>query len=80
MALDSIAAAAIHNALNEVGDTARRVTAATVPATETAEAATRPDLSTEIVRLLQSQRHFEVAVEIARTADEMTETTLDLLR
>jgi flagellar basal body rod protein FlgG len=38
------------------------------------------DLTTELVRLLRSQRHVEVAVELARTADETTETALKLLR
>lgn len=36
-------------------------------------------LSEEAVRLLAASREFEAAIELARTGDELTETTLDLL-
>jgi hypothetical protein len=77
MTLNGIATAALSSALADVGTAARRVSQAATP---TVELETRLELSTELVRLLRAQRHFEVAVEIARTADETTRTTLDLLR
>jgi flagellar basal body rod protein FlgF len=77
MTLNGIAGAALSNALADVGTAARRVSQAATPVVESE---TRLELTTELVRLLRAQRHFEVAVEIARTADETTQTALDLLR
>lgn len=79
MTLDGIATAALQNSLAEFGTAARRVARATVPVDNPADSETHLDLSTELVRLLQSQRHVEVAVKLARAADETTETTLKLL-
>jgi hypothetical protein len=80
MTLDGIATAALQRSLSEFGTAARRVAQASFPADDPTNPETRLDLSTELVRLLRSQRHVEVAVELARAADETTETTLGLLR
>lgn len=77
MTLDGIAAAALQGALAEVGTAASRLSRAATPE---AGPEPRPELSTELIRLLKAQRHFEVAVEIAHTADETTQTTLKLFR
>lgn len=77
MTLNGIASEALSSALAEVGTAARRVSQAATP---DVEPETRLELTTEIVRLLRAQRHFEAAVEIARTADETTQEALDLLR
>ncbi|MEX2302149.1 MAG: hypothetical protein WD733_14515 [Bryobacterales bacterium] len=77
MTLNGIATDALSTALAEVGTAARRVSQATTPAVDPEP---RLELTTELVRLLRAQRHLVVAVEIARTADETTQTTLDLLR
>ena len=37
------------------------------------------DLSEEAVRLLAASREFEAAIELARTGDELTQATLDIL-
>jgi hypothetical protein len=80
MTLDGIASEALQRSLAEAGAAARRVTQATLPPADPTNPETRLDLTTELVRLLRSQRHVEVAVELARTADETTETALKLLR
>ncbi len=77
MSISATALTTINQALEQVDRAAEGVRRATLPLRE--PTADSVDLSTEAVRLLSARSAFEAGIVLARTADEIERTTLDLL-
>ena len=77
MTIQATAITALAAASQRVEAAAEGVRRASAPAT--GAGGDSVSLSEEAVRLLAASREFEAAVELARTGDELTKTTLDLL-
>jgi hypothetical protein len=77
MTIQATAQVAMTQALEDVEHAAAAIARATQP--QSVVAGDRADLSTEAVQLLAASRAFEAAAELAKTADEVAEATIDLL-
>lgn len=76
MTIQATAITALAAASERVESAAEGVRRASAPPARDGDSVS---LSEEAVRLLATSREFEAAVELARTGDELTKTTLDLL-
>lgn len=83
MTVFATALAALSHARERVDDAAEGVAKSTRPAVEASNQAVGPvdqlDLSTEAVHLLAAKNGYDAALELAKTADEMSQRTIDLL-
>jgi hypothetical protein len=77
MTIQATAITALAAASQRAASAAEGVRRAAAPPVETG--GDSASLSEEAVRLLAASRESEAAVELARTADELTQTTIDLL-
>ena len=78
MQIQSIALAALAQADQDFEKAAARLSQAAAQLAPTA-ASDSVSLSDAAVELIQSQAAFEVALELAKTSDEIVERTLDVL-
>ena len=76
MSISSIALMALAEAREQLDRSAEGIRQATAPYVEGAD---QVDLSEQAVKLLAAQTSYRAALELARTADEVAEETLDLL-
>jgi flagellar hook protein FlgE len=75
-ALVALSQAALSQAIERVDQAAEGIRNATQPSAGDAD---QLDLSTEAVRLLVAKNGYDAAIELARTADEISQRAIDLL-
>ena len=76
MTISGTTNAALSHALERVNHAAEGVAKASRP---TIEAADQLDMSTEAVHLLVAKNGYDAAIELAKTSDEISRQTIDLL-
>jgi len=76
MNVSSIALTALAQAQKQLASAAEGVSQASTPALLGED---QLDLSEQAVKLLAAKTSFRVAIELAKTADEVTQESLDLL-
>ena len=76
MSISSVALVALAQAREQLDRSAEGVREASAPPVEGAD---QVDLSEQAVNLLVARTSYRAALELARTADEVAEETLDLL-
>ena len=76
MSVSAIALAGITSAVEQFDEAAEGIRKATSVNPETAD---RVDLSAEAVKLLTARTAYKAAIEVAKTADEISEQAIDLL-
>jgi len=76
MSILSIALVALAQASDQLGRSAEGIRQATAPLVEGTD---QVDLGEQAVKLLAARTSYRAALELARTADEVAEETLDLL-
>ncbi|MBI1357903.1 MAG: hypothetical protein GC160_26495 [Acidobacteria bacterium] len=81
MTIGSIAQSALLESSTRVQSAAQQVRRASAPVEDiTAVAATEQvELSDAAVSLLQAQRQYETSLKLAKTADEIAQSSIDLL-
>ena len=76
MGISSIALVALAQAREQLDQSAEGIRQATAPYVEGTD---QVDLSEQAVKLLAARTSYRAALELARTADEVAEETLDIL-
>ena len=76
MTVSATALVALSQALERVDQAAEGISNATQPSVGLDD---QLDLSAEAVRLLVAKEGYDAAIELAKTADEMSQRALDLL-
>lgn len=76
MTVSGTALAALFQAMGRVERAAEGIAKASRP---TVEANDQADLSTEAVDLLVARNGYDAAIQVAKTADEMSRSAIDLL-